>query len=451
MGWCQVNAGKKWAELTPAEKREERFRRWLSAPDIKFSSPGAEKAYKERVTRLSRALQLKKPDRVPCILPSGNFPAYYAGTDLRTVMYDYDELKRAWRKFLHEIGDMDTYFGPGMIPPGKSLEVVGYKLYKWPGHGISGNTTTYQCVEDEYMKADEYDALIKDPSNFWLRIYMPRVFGALKAFPQLPPWTTFEEIAIQSFIPFGLPDVQAGFRALLKAGSESMKWVAAIAEVSQEAMELGFPGVMAGLAKAPFDTLGDTLRGTRAVMMDMFQRPEKLQEAMERIAPLTIDSAISSVGESSPPLVMMPLHKGADGFMSQKQYETFYWPTFKKVIMALVNEGILPVLFAEGSYNTRLDIIKELPKASVAWWFDKTDMARAKEVLGDKACLLGNVPTSLLMTGTPREVKEHCRKLIEVCGQGGGYILGGGANIDQGNPDNLRVMMEAAKEYGVYK
>jgi uroporphyrinogen-III decarboxylase len=86
----------------------------------------------------------------------------------------------------------------------------------------------------------------------------------------------------------------------------------------------------------------------------------------------------------------------------------------------------------------------------VVWYFDQTDMTRAKKVLGDTACLAGNVPTSLLMTGKPEEVKEHCRKLIEVCGQGGGYILAGGANIDFGNPDNLRAMMEAAKEYGVY-
>ncbi len=442
---------KQWAELTPDEKREERFKRWLSPRGVTFSSPEAEKAYKERVTRLIRALKVQEPDRVPCILPASNFPAYYAGTDLRTVMYDYDELKRAWLKFLHEIGDQDTFFGPVMVPPGRALEAVDYKLYKWPGHGLAGNTTTYQCVEGEYMKADEYDDLIKDPSNFWLRIYLPRVFGAFEPLRNIPPFTTIEEIAIMSFVPYGLPDVQAAFEALLKAGRESLKWAAVVGEVSQEALELGFPGIMSGLAKAPFDTLGDTLRGTQGIMMDMFQRPAKLQEAMERITPLTIDSALSSIGPSSAPIIMMPLHKGADGFMSEKQYETFYWPTLKKVVMSLVNEGIVPILFAEGSYNRRLDIIKELPKASVAWYFDQTDMARAKEVLGGKACLIGNVPTSLIMTGTPQQVKEHCRKLIEVCGPGGGYVLAGGANIDEGNPDNLRAMMEAAKEYGVYK
>jgi uroporphyrinogen-III decarboxylase len=444
---------KAWAELSPEQKREERFKQWLSPPGISFASPQAEKAYKERVTRFTKAFTLQTPDRVPVILPTmASYAAYYAGIDLRTAMYDYEKMTSAWLKFLKDFEqDMDTFVPPAMVPPGKALEDVDYKLYKWPGHGIAGTTTSYQCVEGEWMKADEYDALIKDPSDFWLRIYMPRVFGAFKAFTQLPPWTSFEEIAIQSFIPFGLPDVQAGFQALLEAGRESLKWIAAVGVVAGAATAAGFPGIMAGLAKAPFDTLGDTLRGTQGIMMDMFQRPEKLHAAMERIVPIAISSAISAVTPGGAPLVIMPLHKGADSFMSIKQYETFYWPTLKKVVMALVNEGITPILFAEGSYNKRLDIIGDFPKGTVAWYFDQTDIFKAKEKIGDRCCILGNVPTSLLMTGTPQQVKEYCRKLIEVCGKGGGYILAGGASIDEGNPENMRAMMAAVKEYGVYK
>jgi uroporphyrinogen-III decarboxylase len=444
---------KTWAELSPSEKQQERFKQWLSPPGVSFPTPQAEKVYKERVTRFTKAFTLQEPDRVPVILPAMQaYPAYYAGADLHTVMYDYDKMKNAWFKFLKDFEqDMDTFVPPVMIPPGKALDAVDYKLYKWPGHGISTSAYTYQCVEGEYMKADEYDALINDPSNYWLRTYMPRVFGAFKAFNTLPPWTSFEEIAIQNFVAFGMPEVQAGFEAMIEAGKESLRWLAAVGEVAVAATLAGFPGIMTGLAKAPFDTLGDTLRGTQGIMKDMFQRPEKVHAAMERILPLTINSAISAVMPGGAPVVMMPLHKGADGFMSMKQYETFYWPTLRKVILALVNEGIIPVLFAEGSYNTRLDNIGDFPKGTVAWYFDKTDMAKAKEKIGNRCCLLGNIPTSLLMTGTSQQVKEHCRQLIEVCGKGGGYVLAGGASIDEGPPENMRALMAAAKEYGVYK
>jgi uroporphyrinogen-III decarboxylase len=107
--------------------------------------------------------------------------------------------------------------------------------------------------------------------------------------------------------------------------------------------------------------------------------------------------------------------------------------------------------FAEGNYEPRLEIIKDMPRSSMVWWFEHMDMARAKEVLGETACIAGNVPVTVLCTGTPQEVKERCRRLIEICAPDGGYILTGGATMDRGNADNLRAVMEAAKEFGVYK
>lgn len=197
--------------------------------------------------------------------------------------------------------------------------------------------------------------------------------------------------------------------------------------------------------------IGDMLRGTQGIMMDMFQHPDKLHEAMERLVPIAIDEAVAGANKSGCPVVLMPLHKGTGGFMSNKQFETFYWPSFKKLLMGLINEGLVPMPFAEGNYEPRLEIIREMPRSSMVWWFEHMDMAKAKKVLGDTACIAGNVPVTALCTSTPQDVKERCRKIIEVCAPGGGYILTGSATMDRGNPDNLRAVMEAAKEYGVYK
>jgi uroporphyrinogen-III decarboxylase len=108
-------------------------------------------------------------------------------------------------------------------------------------------------------------------------------------------------------------------------------------------------------------------------------------------------------------------------------------------------------LFAEGRYLKRLEVIKDLPRGWAMWHFDQTDMAEAKRVLGDKACIAGNVPTSLMCTGTPQDVKKYCRKLIDVCAPGGGFLLTGGASATETRAENLRAMMEAAIEYGTYK
>ena len=101
--------------------------------------------------------------------------------------------------------------------------------------------------------------------------------------------------------------------------------------------------------------------------------------------------------------------------------------------------------------NSRLEIIKDLPRGKVVWHFDQTDMIRAKEVLGDRACIMGNVPTSLLVTGKKEDVKARCKELIEAAGKGGGYILAPGASADQSKIENINALLESAKEYGVYK
>ena len=147
---------------------------------------------------------------------------------------------------------------------------------------------------------------------------------------------------------------------------------------------------------------------------------------------------------------MMPLHKGDDTFMSDGQFEKFYWPSLRKLFLAMIEEGLVPFPFAEGRYNNRLKQITDTPRSGVVWYFDQTDMAEAKKVLGDICCIVGNVPTSVVMTNTPQQVKEICRKLIETCAPGGGYILAGGASIDKGNIPNLKAMMESAYEFGKY-
>jgi uroporphyrinogen-III decarboxylase len=78
-------------------------------------------------------------------------------------------------------------------------------------------------------------------------------------------------------------------------------------------------------------------------------------------------------------------------------------------------------------------------------------MAKTKKILGDTACIAGNVPISLLSIGMPDEVKAYCRKLIDVAGKDGGFIMASGAVIDQARPENLRTMIEFTKEYGVYR
>ncbi|MCJ7425954.1 MAG: hypothetical protein MUO17_02265 [Dehalococcoidales bacterium] len=448
---------KQWQELTPAEKQEALFQRWLSpkdpqGKDLKFQSPKAEKAYKERVTRLKDAIQLKKtPDRVPVLPILGFFPTFYAGVTPREAMYDYDKLAKASKKYLLDF-EPDVNSGIGIATPGKVFDILDYKLYAWPGHGVSPNHT-YQCLEAEYMMADEYDALIQDPSYYFTTTYFPRIFGKLEAFKMLPNPSTMQEIPFvgPNVIPYGLPQVQAAYKALFEAGEEALKWVGAVGAFATEMAALGFPGGAGGFTKVPFDVIGDTLRGTRGIMVDIYRQPDKVLQAVEALTPLMINMGVAATQMSGNPLVMVPLHKGADGFLSDAQFKKFYWPNFKNLLMGLINEGCVPLPFVEGSYNTRLEVIQDIPKGSSFWTFDTSDMAKVKKTLGKVACIGGNVPTDLLAVGTPQQIKDCVKKLIDDCAEGGGYVVANGVSADEIKPANLKMMIDFTKEYGVYK
>ena len=320
---------KEWAKLTPDEKREERFKRWLSPPDVEFSSPEAEKAYKERVTRFIKTIKLEEPDRVPVMLPAGFLPAYYGGGTLKTAMYDYDELKRAWLKFLNDF-EMDTFAGPGFVLPGKMLDRIDYKFHLWPGHGLADHLSSYQFIEGEYMKPEEYDAFIRDPADFLLRVYLPRSAGAFAGLRKLGPLTPFIGIPVFYITQFGDPEIRAAVQALLDAGQEGAKWQAALAEVGQAAREAGVPSLSGGLCGAPFDLMGDMMRGTKEIMLDMYRRPDKLLEAMERMTPILIDEAIGMANASGGPVIFMPLHKGTGGLCPTSSSRPFTGPPLKR-------------------------------------------------------------------------------------------------------------------------
>lgn len=441
-----------WDEMTPAKKREYRLNKAMSADGIKFVSPEAEKAYKARAKRQIAVYNVKEPDIVPVVAPVGDLPLRMAGLNAYTSMYEPEKAIEACKKFNDKYMKELEVFASTMGMSGKALDTLDYKLYFWPGHGIPDTAPGWQFIEGEYMTADEYDALILDPTDFWIRKYLPRVFGALDPMKMFQPFTNItENVHVNQFAVFGTPQMQDTLKKLLKAGQEFQDHMKASFEYAGQRAANGFPGMGAAFSKAPFDTLGDSLRGTSGIMKDMYRYPDKLLKALDVVADLQISSVLNSPNIANIAMVSYPLHKGADGWMSQKQFDTFYWPSLKKVMDAFINEGLIQSMFAEGSFNTRMEYVTDFPKGTVHWYFDASDMKKAKQVLGKNFSIQGNVPASMVVTGDPKDVKEYCRKLIETCAPGGGYILSAGSMPDNPKLENVRAMLAAGKEYGVYK
>jgi uroporphyrinogen-III decarboxylase len=441
-----------WAQRAPEQRREWRLNNFLNPPALQFVNDQARQGYKVRAQRYADVFNLKEPDRVPVNLPIGNLPYINYGITLHDAMYDFELAVKACKKFNEQYTEELEYFASPWVTPGRVLELLDYKLYTWPGHRLGKNVPSVQCMEGEYMLADEYEALMRDPSDYFLRTYLPRVFGAFEPLRMLRPLTDIVEIVnLVQFMPLASPEMQELLQKLMDVGKEYQKMMKIMAESGPGGAAHGYPVAFGAFSKAPFDTLGDTLRGTQPILKDMYRRPDKLLAALDVIADYTIDSLLSAPNAANIFMVTYPLHKGADGWMSQKQYETFYWPSLKKVMNAFINEGLIQSMFAEGGYDTRLETVNEFPKGTVTWYFDRTDMLKAKKILGDKCAIQGNLPSSLIQTGAPAEVKEYCRKLIEGCGKGGGYLMAAGAIPDAPKLECVCAIMDAIREYGVYR
>lgn len=415
-------------------------------------SESAEELYRQREKRVNNAIALKKPDRVPIMVLFGFFPARYSGFTVREVMYDPEKMWRAQWKTLTEFQpDMDQnpyflrYLGP-------ILETLDFKQLIWPGHGMKADHT-YQFVEGEYMTADEYDHFLLDTTDFMMRRYWPRVCGGLKGLEKLPPLHNI--ISYYMGIPtgfgaFSLPEVIEAVDVLKKAGQESARIGGYARKYSEKARAEGFPLQVGAISQAPYDTLGDFFRGTKGVMLDMYRRPEKVIKACEHILPFMIEMAVNGYKVSGNPRVFIPIHKGLDGFMSLEQFKKFFWPTLRELMVALIKEGLNPCPLWEGDCTSRLDIIKDIPEGKACYAFEATDMIKAKEVLGGKVCIRGNVPLSILVTGTSDDVRRYCKNLIDTVGRDGGYIMDSSTGLDDAKPENVKAMFEATREHGVY-
>lgn len=183
--------------------------------------------------------------------------------------------------------------------------------------------------------------------------------------------------------------------------------------------------------------------------MDMFRYPNELKAVMAHRVPLEISYGVGLATRTGAPVIGLMLHKGSRTFMSGRQFEEFYWPGLRDVMLGIIEAGYVPMPLFEGDYNTRLEIIKDIPKGKAIYWFEQIDIYEAKKVLGDRVCIKGNVPGSMLQLGTPQQVREYVKELIDVFGRDGGLIVDSGLWFDTAKHENVKAMVETTMEYGI--
>ncbi len=404
--------------------------------------------YAERTKRLMDAVELRQPDRVPAIFYTMFWHARYGGMSCRDAMYDYARVDAVMRRILEEF-QPDAYALPHpMTAFGAIMERMDYRQMHWPGHG-TGENVSFQYLDREYMKAEEYDEYLFDPTGFYLSKYLPRVAGGLEGLSRLTDLPGQYYVAlVLGMRHYADARVVGAFAAMREAGEEARRMLSHALAFAREMEQRGFPQAQGAAANAPFDYFGDNFRGSKGILLDMYRRKDQLLAAMDKAGVFILRQALAAGSRSTSRFVFIPIHWAFDGFMSLAQFRTFFWPSFRTLLFGLIDNGLIPLVLWEGDCSSRLEVIGDIPAGKAVYWFERTDLVRAKSALGGAVCLRGNVPASMMTTGTPEQVDACCRDLIERVGKGGGFILDGAIGIpDEAKPENVRAMFESVRKY----
>ncbi|MFC1949284.1 uroporphyrinogen decarboxylase family protein [Chloroflexota bacterium] len=436
----------------PREELLEKDKRLKDEVEKKHGKT-VEQLYAEREKRLYDAVQLKVPDRVPVIFGGTFFALKYAGLPYSTAYYDAAAWKQAYKKTMLDL-EPDAY-GVAMTQSGRALENLESDYNRWPGYNLPDNVAQ-QVLEQEFMKADEYDLFLSDPSDFIIRVWLPRVFGVLEPLAKLPPLMSMGTNLAPITTLFASPAFEQLARAMKKAGQEEMKWRQTIGEFDKEMASLGFPQALPawGGVQPPFSGFTNNFRTWKGIVLDMFRQPDKLLAALEKLLEWRISRATPAVRKEGRPTMASSSepHRVSDELMSLKQFDTFVWPNWKRAVEATFNLGYDVIsMFFEGRRDKQLEHFLDFPKGSLMIRFAETDIFRAKEMFAGRACLMGNVPIAMLVTGSTQDVEEYCKKLITVCGKDGGFILRCSTDYTQeAKPENAKAMIDTVKKYGQY-
>lgn len=414
----------------------------------------AAQEYELRKKRVEDALALREPDRVPCCPEYMTFPFLWAGYTMAEVNYDMAKAEDAVRKYLnHFQPDMSGCdFGSLFCGQMGMMDRLGAKWMQWAGEKgtVVGDRSIFQYVEKEYLEEDEYDEMLTDLTGWMLKRYHPRIMGVMEPLKNL----NFSAMRPYGFLAGTLafcdPAVMESFRTLTEVGQEYAAFLGEVARFNQEVVEMGFVQKYAGTTTCAFDTLSDCLRGTIGTMTDLITQPENVKKAVEMFYPSTLYGALAQAEHSNGRLVMIPMHKGMDTFLSDEQYKEFYWDTLLRLVNDLIDHGLTPWVYTEGPYNSRIECLMDVPKGKCLIHFEQADMKRAKKLLGDVACLSGGISSHMLMSGTREEVVDKVKENIDILAPGGGYIFDLGDSMGDCKPELVEAMFDTVKTYGKY-
>ncbi|MBW1890933.1 MAG: uroporphyrinogen decarboxylase [Deltaproteobacteria bacterium] len=362
--------------------------------------------FNRRLDRILKAVSLEKTDRVPVVLEYAGFAANVTQTPMSEFVKSQKNAIQTMLRAYELIGGGDA-INYGSYSPYALCYIFGAKV-RVPGVELPKNDEP-QVVESELMNREDYDRILR---TGWLDFFED--FLSERVFNDTP----------QHLLPIN------------QESAEDFKlW-----------KDRGIPVIQGGVISSSFELLCGA-RSLEKFFYDLVDMPDKVEAVMDAMAPYMAEWVCQSALKSGFPTVWVGGWRSAPFLISPPMWERFVWPYLRKIILEVVDSGLIALLHLDSNWDRELARFKELPKGKLIVALDgDTDIHKAKEILDGHACIMGDVPASMFAFGTPEEVYTYCKKLIREIGPDG-FILQSGCDIPtNAKLENVQAMVSAARE-----
>jgi uroporphyrinogen-III decarboxylase len=372
----------------------------------------AEIIYEERLGRIRRTIALEPVDRIPFVFMGTAFAPRLMGVSMAEFCSDPDVRVDTTLDAMDRLGG--AFDGINALPAGRItavLSLVWLSRVAVPGRDLPEDSL-WQVDEAEIMTVDDYDTIIERGMWPFLMEYLPRIIDTAEIEAHLT-WTR-----------------------------------ANLSTVVRRFRERGYVPVSSGGTTIPFECLCGG-RSLQEFYLDLHRIPDKVKAALDVMQPDLIRVGVEAARQSGIPAVWVGGWRSASAMLSPKMWNAFVFPYFLEMVTRLAEEGVVSVLHFDHDWTRDLGRLRELPAKQCILNLDGwTDIRRAKEILGDHMAIMGDVPFTLLTTGTPDEVYTYVRDLARDLGPTGLILCPGCDAPVDARPENMRAFVEASLEFG---
>jgi uroporphyrinogen decarboxylase len=215
--------------------------------------------------------------------------------------------------------------------------------------------------------------------------------------------------------------------------------------------------LMGAMTMGPW-SLANNICGSELLCKWTLKKPELVHEIQRRVLPFSVE-LLRYWADTFGTDRILPWVGGTaaatNQLISPKQFEQFYLPYMKELYNEAHKMGFKHIYcHICGEQNLNLPYFTELDfgDPGILTFGHEVDLETAAEYF-PKDIIMGNIEPAVIQTGTPEEVYECTRKVIEKGKRcPGGFMLAPGCELPPRSPvDNVWAIMQAVSDFGWYE